>query len=188
MAELWASLDSFEKILWAIAIPASLIFIVQSIMTFMGMDSQDGISAELDGSEGDPSPFQLFTVRNLVNFMLGFSWTGISLYGNIESKSLIVLLSFLGGVILVSIVMTLFFMMSKLESSGNIQSKDTIGHTGVVYVPIAGNKARAGKVQITVRGAVREYDALTEGADLKTGEPVIVRSVIEGNLLLVEKV
>lgn len=189
MAEFWTSLDSFEKILWAIAIPASLIFIIQSVMTFIGMDAHDGMQADVQGgSEGDPTPFQLFTVRSLVNFMLGFSWTGISVYGSIESKPLIIFLSTLGGILLAAAVMLLFYMMSKLESNGNIHSKDTVGLTGIVYVPIAEHKSRAGKVQIAVRGAVREYDALTEGGYLKTGEPIVVKSIIDGSLLLVEKV
>ncbi|MDR2563294.1 MAG: hypothetical protein LBC98_05060 [Prevotellaceae bacterium] len=188
MIEFWISLDSFEKILWAIAIPSSLIFIIQSILTFIGMDAHDGVQADVHGgSEGDPTPFQLFTIRSLINFMLGFSWTGISLYGNVESKPLIIILSTLGGIVLAAAVMLLLYFMSKLESSGNIESKDTLGLTGIVYVPISEHKSRAGKVQIAVKGAVREYDAMTEGEHLKTGEPIVVKSIINGNLLLVER-
>lgn len=189
MGEFWTSLDSFEKILWAIALPSSLIFVIQSVMTFIGMDAHDGMDADVTGgTEGDPTPFQLFTIRSLVNFMLGFSWTGISLYGNIESKPLIVIFSTLGGIILAAAVMLLFYFMSKLESSGNIASKDAVGRTGIVYVPIGEHKSRAGKVQISVKGAVREYDALTEGEGLKTGEPIVIKSIIDESLLLVEKV
>ncbi|MDR0559457.1 MAG: hypothetical protein LBG92_04765 [Prevotellaceae bacterium] len=186
MVEFWSSLDSFEKILWSIALPASLIFVIQSVLTFMGMDSHDGVSAESSG-EGDASPFQLFSFRNLINFMLGFSWAGISLCRHIESAAVVVLLATLGGLLLVTVVMLIFFYMSRLGVSGNIFSTDTVGKTGVVYVPVSANRTRAGKIQIAIKGAVREFDALTDGEMLKTGEPVIVKSVIEGNLLLVQK-
>jgi membrane protein implicated in regulation of membrane protease activity len=188
MEEFWLPLDTLEKILWSIAIPSSVVFMIQTVLTFLGMDSHDGVGAELHGSEGDPSPFQLFSFRNLINFLLGFSWAGISLSGNIESETLTVFLSTLGGLLLVTVVMLIFYYMSRLGENGNIHSEDTIGKTAVVYVPISEKRSRAGKVQISVNGATCEFDALTDGDSLKTGEPVVVKSVINGNLLLVGKI
>ncbi|MDR1341011.1 MAG: hypothetical protein LBK58_13305 [Prevotellaceae bacterium] len=187
MEEFWVSLDVFEKVLWSIAIPSSIVFIIQTVMTFVGMDAHDGMGAEFDGSEGDPSPFQLFSFRNLINFLLGFSWAGISLSGNVESEALIVILSTLGGLLLVTVVMLIFYYMSRLGQSGNINSRDAIGKTAVVYVPISEKRSRAGKIQITINGSICEYDALTDGDSLRTGEPVVVESVINGNLLLVSR-
>jgi hypothetical protein len=69
----WNSLDLFLKIMWGIAIAASIIFSIQMVMTFAGMDADGNL--EDGGSEGD-APFQLFTFRNFINFFLGFSWTG----------------------------------------------------------------------------------------------------------------
>jgi membrane protein implicated in regulation of membrane protease activity len=188
MEEFWMSLNMLEKVLWSIAIPASIIFVIQTVLTFTGMDAHDGVGAEFDGSEGDPSPFQLFSFRNMINFLLGFSWAGISLSGNIESDALLVFLSTLGGLALVTVVMLIFYYMSRLGESGNIYSKDAVGRTAVVYVPISENMSRAGKVQLTINGATCEFDALTDGDALKTGEPVVVKSVINGNLLLVGKI
>jgi membrane protein implicated in regulation of membrane protease activity len=188
MEEFWISLPLLEKILWSIAIPSSFIFIIQTVMTFAGMDSHDGVGAELNGNEGDPSPFQLFSFRNLINFLLGFSWAGISLSGNVESETWIIILSTLGGILLVAAVMLIFYYMSRLGESGNIHSEDAVGKTAVVYIPISEKRSRAGKVQISINGVTCEFDALTDGNALKTGEPVIVKSVINGNLLLVSKV
>jgi membrane protein implicated in regulation of membrane protease activity len=188
MEEFWTSLNVLEKILWSIALPSSIVFVIQSIMTFVGMDAHDGVGAEFNGSEGDPSPFQLFSFRNLINFLLGFSWAGISLSGHIESEAIIVVMSTIGGLLLVTVVMLIFYYMSKLGESGNIYSKDAVGKTAVVYVPISEKRSRAGKIQLTINGSTCEFDALTDGDALKTGEPVVVKSVINGNLLLVGKV
>ena len=38
----WVSLSLAMKILWGITLAASLIFIIQSIMTFIGADAGDG--------------------------------------------------------------------------------------------------------------------------------------------------
>lgn len=186
----WASLDLFQKVMWCIAIPCSVIFIIQMIMTFIGMDSDGGMDGDTgDIGDGDGMPFQLFTFRNLINFFLGFSWTGISLYGGIESKVVLTIVSTLIGLLLVAIVMAIFYFMSRMEQSGNISITDSVGLTATVYYPIAETRHRAGKVQVSVHGAIREYDAVTDDTiTLKTGEIVRIKQVIEGNILLVEKV
>lgn len=69
MQEWWMSLDMVAKVLWIITSVASLIFIIQTIMTFVGMDSDVNLDTNLDGgSMTDAFPFQLFTFRNFVNF------------------------------------------------------------------------------------------------------------------------
>jgi len=186
----WASMELFEKVMWCIAIPSSIIFIVQMIMTFAGMDADGGLDTDIGGDmgDGDIMPFQLFTFRNLINFFLGFSWTAISLYSTIESNVLLTIIATLVGLLLVSIVMAIFYFMSRMEQSGNISINDAIGLTATVYYPIAESRNRAGKIQVSVRGAIREYDAITDGDALKTGEVVKIKQVVEGNILLVEKI
>ncbi|MDR1056656.1 MAG: NfeD family protein [Prevotellaceae bacterium] len=183
----WTSLDLFQKVMWCIAIPSSIIFIVQMIMTFAGMDSDGGLDIDAGEIHDGGMPFQLFTFRNLINFFLGFSWTAISLYYSIESKIVLTIIAALVGLFLVTVVMAIFYFMSRMEQSGNISINDTLGLTATVYYPISEARNRAGKVQISVRGAIREYDAITDGTTLKTGEVVKVKQVIEGNILLVEK-
>ncbi|WP_315821886.1 hypothetical protein [Paraflavitalea speifideaquila] len=79
MMELLNNLDPLLRIFWFVAIPASVIFLIQTIMTFAGADATDGIDADFDSNlHGTDAPFQLFSLRNLINFLLGFSWTGIS--------------------------------------------------------------------------------------------------------------
>ena len=90
---------------------ASAIFIVQTVMTFMGADSgADGINADFDGNLDDVvAPFQMFTFRNLVNFLLGFGWTGVTFYDSISSGFGLVLLATGVGVVFVA----LFFLLIK---------------------------------------------------------------------------
>lgn len=79
MLEVFNNLDTLLKGFWMVAIPTSVIFIIQMTLTFIGSDASDGTSADFDGDlDGGDTPFQLFSFRNLMNFLLGFSWTGIS--------------------------------------------------------------------------------------------------------------
>ena len=181
----WNSLEMMQKLLWCIASASTFIFVVQAILTFIGMDSDSGLDSDTDGFEGHP--FQLFTFRNLINFLLGFGWAGLVFYHSIGNLLLLALVSTLFGCMLVAVVMWMFFQLSKMVQSGNIAIEDAIGLNATVYLIIAGHRERAGKVQLSVRGAIREYDAVTDGDALKTGELVVVEKVLDGNILLVKK-
>ena len=184
----WNNLDMMQKVLWCIATASTLIFAVQAVLTFIGMDADGGLDADTDMDSTDSSqPFQLFTFRNLINFLLGFSWGGLAFYHLVANTVVLALISTLFGCVLVAVVMLMFFQLSKMVQSGNIEMEDTIGLNASVYLIIEGHRERAGKVQLSVKGAVREYDALTDGQTLKTGELVVVEKVLDGNILLVKK-
>src|SRR5690606_29118222 len=100
--EILDNLDPLLRAFWFVAIPTSLIFLIQTIMTFLGADSYDGLEADFTSDlSGADAPFQLFSLRNLINFLLGFSWTGIALYETIENKILLIGLALFIGVLFV---------------------------------------------------------------------------------------
>ncbi len=191
MTEWWGAMDLLMKSVWCVAFVTSLVFIIQTIMTFAGMDSDGGmdVNIDVDGVDGGDSqgPFQLFTFRNLVHFLLGTSWAMIAFQGVFSSNAMWVAVSLAVGVLLVVAVMMIFRFFSRMEQSGNIDLKNAVGCKGNVYLKIPAAKKGEGKVQIAVQGAVREYDALTEGEELETGAPVVVKRVINDNTLLVER-
>lgn len=181
--EWFSSLDALEKVLWIIAFTSTLIFIVQTVMTFMGMDG-DGDPSGCDVDMSGDMPIELFTFRNFVNFFLGFSWTGIALYGR-AGVVVTVVSSVVAGVVLVAAVMYMFYLMSRMEQSGNIDLHESaVGCRGTVYIAVP--EGGRGKVQITIQGAVREYDAVTGGEALASGTPIKVVGVVDDSTLKVE--
>ena len=191
MTEWWTSLDLFMKILWSIAIATSRIFILGTVLTFIGID-HDGsfdMDTSADGSfESEPS-MNLYTFRNLVNFLLGMSWTAILLKEKIASTALLMIIAVAVGVLLVAAVMYMFKWLSKMQQSGNIDVyKSAVGCIGKVYLTIPAQRKGAGKVQITINESVREYDALTDSeSELKTGASIKVVEVLDPSTLLVEE-
>jgi len=184
----WTSLDLYLKIMWGIAIPVSIIFIIQMIMTFLGMGDHGEVSGDADGDADMQMPFQLFTFRNFVNFFLGFSWAGISLFELFDNKTWLTLFSVFIGLLLVTIVMALLYALSKAIQSGNININNAVGKTATVYFPIPASGKGKGKVQLSVQQAVREYDAISEEEEnLPTGSIVRVKEAIDGHTLLVGK-
>ena len=84
-------LENYEPLLqafWYIAIPVSIFFALQTITTFIGLSGGE-TDIDSDGGDGE-MPFEIFTLRNLINFLLGFSWTGISFYQKFENKTILI--------------------------------------------------------------------------------------------------
>lgn len=195
IASWWASLSLIMKILWGVTLAASLIFIIQSILTFIGADAGDsGIDTDFDtgfDTEAADAAVEggtnLYTFRNFVNFILGFGWSAILLQEKIHSVPLLLIVSVIIGVALVAVVMYLFKWLSGMQQSGNINVyKSAVGCNGTVYLTIPAERGGEGKVQISINNAVREYDAVTDGDALKTGTPIRVTEVINANTVLVE--
>ena len=196
IATWWAGLSLMMKILWIVTLVASVLFVIQSILTFIGADADADFDTDIDtGMDGgDLSNIEggsnLYTFRNFVNFCLGFGWSAILLQDSIPSTALLILVSALIGVALVAAVMYLFKWLSSMQQSGNINvQKQAAGCEGKVYLPIPAARGGAGKVQITIAGSVREYDALTESEEaLKTGTPIRVVDALDANTVLVEEI
>lgn len=196
ITEWWTALAPGMKILWGITLTASLVFVIQSILTFIGADNSDaGIDApdadfdiSPDAAELGHSGMNLYTFRNLVNFLLGFCWTAILLRSGISSTALLMFISIIVGVLLVAVVMFLFKWLSTMQQSGNINVyKSAVGCQGTVYLTIPAERSGEGKIQITINNAVREYTALTDGDAISTGTPIKVVEVINPSTMLVEE-
>lgn len=186
----WTSLSAAMQVLWAVTLSASLIFVIQTVMTFLGLGDHDA-DFDMDTSDGsfdaDPS-MNLLTFRNLVNFCLGFGWTAVLMHEKIESNALLIIVSVIVGILLVAIVMWIFKWLSEMQQTGNIDvHKSAVGCEGKVYLTIPGERKGEGKIQITINNAVREYDAVTDGETIKTGTAIKVTEVINDYTLLVEE-
>ena len=195
IATWWADLSPVMKLLWGVTLTATLIFVIQTVMTFLGADADStdfdvDVDTSMDGSDlsNIDSGANLYTFRNFVNFFLGFGWTAIILQQSVKSTAVLVIISVLVGIALVALVMYMFKWLYSMQQSGNINVyKSAVGCQGKCYLRIPAERAGEGKVQITIQGAVREYNAVTDGDEIKTGASVKVLEAVDGNTLLVEE-
>lgn len=185
MKEFFQSMDPTQQFFWYVALGASVIFIVQTIMTFFGMDSDGGMDGDVETDlEVGHHPFQLFSLRNLVNFFLGFGWTGVALFSSIDNKMLLTLIAVAVGIILIVIFFLLMRSIMKLAEDNSFKIEDAIGKTGDVYITIPANNSGKGKVSISVKGTAHELDAITTDTEnLKTGS--LIRVINVDNTILV---
>lgn len=186
--EFFDSLEPLLRTFWFIAIPTSIIFLIQTVMTFIGVDSTDGIDADFDSNlHGGDAPFQLFSLRNLINFLLGFSWTGISFYKSIDNKFLLIVCAIGVGALFLWLFFVIMKQIQKLAEDNSFKLSNCLDKTAEVYLTIPENKSGSGKIMISVNGAFHELIAMTEHEKIPSGTIVKVVKIENGNLLIVEK-
>lgn len=186
--EMIEQLPALLKTFWFVAIPTSLIFLIQTLMTFLGADASDGVSADFDGDlNGGDAPFQLFSLRNLINFLLGFSWMGISFYNTIPNPTFLILISLFVGLFFVYLFFIVIKQLKKLAEDNSFNITHTLHKTGEVYLTIPENKKGKGKVMISINGSFHELDAMTEEDKIPSNSVVKVVS-IQDNILIVKTI
>ena len=66
------------KAFWYVAIFTTTVFVGLMALTFGGGGDVDVDDVDFDTEDGHGAgDFKTFTFRNLMNFLLGFSWTGV---------------------------------------------------------------------------------------------------------------
>ena len=191
----YESLDPTLRVYWTIAIAASLVFIIQMTLTFIGIGDHDADLSMPDATDipdGDTldtgGAMQLFTIRNLINFLLGIGWGGVCFWSVIPLRPLLAIVAILCGSVFVAMFLFMFRQMKKLESNGAFRIQDCVGMVCPVYLRIPDAREGQGKVQISLHGSVQEISAMTDGTFIPTGARVRVIQVIDDNTLLVEPI
>ncbi|MBX2900053.1 MAG: hypothetical protein KF775_10395 [Cyclobacteriaceae bacterium] len=181
----WEGLSTILKIYWGIAVPFTLFFVLQLVMSFLGAESPDDLpDAEVESDHG--IPFQFLTLKNLIGFFTIFSWTGIACIEAGYSTTTSLVVAVIAGLVMMSLMAGLFYLMTRSEADGTMKIHTAVGQTGEVYLTIQSKRGSTGKVQVKVSGALRTLDALTDDDDsLPTGQIVRVVQIVNDNILLV---
>ena len=181
-------MSTLQQSFWWVAIIASLIFLVQLFFTIIGTDFSDGLHADFNGDlDAVHGPFQLFSFRNLVNFLMGFGWTGVAFYQSVPNQTLLIILATSVGILFVVIFFILIKQILKLTEDNTFNIDKLIGKSAEVYLRIPEGKSGKGKIQVSLNGTNHELLAVTEGEEISSGNLVkIIR--IEEKILIVEKI
>jgi len=186
----WAALILPEKVYWIIAIPSTVLLIIQIVMTLGGGDADeldgdfdgDMEAEDMDGGAG----WQFFTYKNLLGFFTLFGWTGLGFLKMGLGLLIAVFFSVIAGLIMMAIMAALFYYISKLYQSGTMVIENAIGHTGEVYLKIPPDREGHGKIQVEIQGTLRTMDAITDDEkELPTGSIAQVLEIVNNQILLV---
>lgn len=184
----WDALSTIQQVFWGISIVFSVLFVIQFVLSLIGLDFDGDADGDFGGADGMDADFALFSVRSIIAFFTFFGWTGIAALNYGVGSTLSVLFATLSGFSAMFVVAYLFYLFIKLQSSGTLKLENALGELGQVYLVIPGDKTGTGKVQMKVQGSLRELDAITDGQTIPTGSPIRVIDVLEDGMLLVEPV
>lgn len=185
--EIFNLMDPTLRVFWYVAIPVSIIFLLQLVAAFIGMGDTD-IGLESDSLIEPDSDGSYFSLRNMINFLMGFSWFGISFFYMIKSKPLLIALAISSGLIFVITFFYITKQILKLAHDGSVNYKDSIGTHATVYRAIPGRNRGTGKITFSISGSHHELEAITRGKTLKYGTTVKITQLLQGNIVIVEEI
>ncbi|MBR2906764.1 MAG: hypothetical protein IKC26_01810 [Clostridia bacterium] len=187
MIEWWNELIVAQQIFLLVAIPSTVILVIQTILLLIGLNDDVDVDVDIDdlGDDG----LTLFSVRGIVSMLCIAGWSGFALCGTSLPLVVSILIAVLLGILTLIGMAFLMRSLQRLQSSGNIQISNTIGKVGQVYILIPANAAAAGKINITVQEKYSEFLAITmEAETITTGTYVRVVAVNDAGVLVVERV
>ncbi|HJN07954.1 MAG TPA: NfeD family protein [Pirellulaceae bacterium] len=187
------------------AVVGGTILVCQFVLTLIGLggDSFDlvddlpdagdmgdvGDIGDLASSEhhGSTFMFGILSFKTLVAATTFFGLTGMAASTSGLGLPMQLLIAVVCGGSALVIVHWLMRTLFQLGQSGTLQISNTLGKTATVYIPIPGDNAGTGKVQVKVQDRLAEFAATTSAGDkLITGAKVVVVDVIDGSTLKVE--
>jgi hypothetical protein len=186
----WSELDLMSQVYWTITAPATLVFLFLIVISIFGSDVDSDVPTGIDHSftDGDGIPFQFLSLKNIVGFFTMFGWSGLGFISTGMAPWLVIVLSFFCGFAMMLAMATLFYFMSKLVESGNLNIRNSIGRSGEVYLPIPPKRQGMGKVQIMVQGSLETLDAVSDDPEIiATSSLIQVVDVVNNQILLVRR-
>ena len=189
MLNWWNELMLAQQIFALIAIPSSLILAIQTVMLLLGIGDDGDADIDADGIEAGDDGLALCSVRGIVAMLCVAGWSGVALLETALPQAVSVLIASLLGIATLVGFAYLMKLVMKLQSSGNIDYGNSIGHVAQVYIPIPPAGTASGKVNLTLQEKYIEVTAITTANEtLKTGSYVRVVAVDDSGVLVVEPI
>lgn len=204
------TLPFLEKVFLFIALPSTIILMIQTVMLFFGGADDGSLFTDTSGFESSPGDISgigealsgdlddagslavggdlsFITMRGIIAFLTVAGWTGITCmeFGISGGLSAIVAMAFGTGA-LVGVAYLIRALLG-LQAYNHVNYRAALGKIGEVYLPIPPNGSGIGRISLTLGGVYRQYEAVTNhGAGIKTGESVRVVDIIRGSVMVVE--
>ena len=205
MINWWDSLSMAAQVFALIAIPATLVLVIQTILMLIGIgaeavDSDDIVSdndTDVDGvfsddmPDGDVDPtglesLRLFTLRGIIAFLVVFGWVGYVMETAGVTLFITLPVSSVCGFAMMFLLALLIRAIMKLRNDGNLDNRNAVGVSGKVYLTVPANRKGEGKINVMLQGSFVERDAVTdEQEDIPTGCEVVVTGVSGQTTLVV---
>ena len=157
MTDIFAFIGGPLFFFYAIALLASLLLVIQLLMTAFGFDGAEGLDDVEFGAK-------VISFRSLTGFFGGFGWTAVVLIGNDWSLTAATVAGIGVGLVFMFVFAYLMRILYGLKESGNIDLQGAIGQTATVYVSIPPEESGTGQVRVMVQGRLKVFRACTKSS------------------------
>lgn len=208
----WEGLTLLQQCFAVVAIPATVILLLQTVLLLFGLGGHDADHGEVDTDHDfdhdtdhdfdhdadhdfdhdahdgahHAAGIRLFTLRGIVALFAVGGWLGVAMCDLGLSPALAGLIAAAGGFAALVIAALVIKYALRLQENGNIAAKNAVAHTATVYIPIPAARSGCGKVTMNLQERFVEMEALTDcDRTLKTGETVQVVGVTDEDKLVV---
>ena len=167
--------------------------LLQLLLSLVGAG---GDATDFDGDGGDgpdgighSDTVDLFKMLSFRTVVAGLTFAGlgglVGMTGNFGNYNapISVLFAILSGTAAFFGVYYLYRSIARLRYDGSITEKSLVGAHGTVYLRIPAANSGVGKVQVTQQDRTMEYEAVTQGDELKNGTPITVVRVVGPNVV-----
>ena len=171
---------------WGIAILASLVFTIQTIMLFVGFDTD----ADFGGGDVafDVDGLALVSVKTVSCFLLGFGWSGVILAPFFENGWIVALISLGIGALFMLGAWFLLKQVLTLSQDNTFHADKIVGYTADVYLRIPADADKSGKVMVSYEGSLHELQAFNASEeDIPTGAKVRIVEAIDDATVRVQR-
>ena len=213
--EWWQELGLIGQVLACLAIPASIILLLQAILALIGVGSgvegggietggaevgtggfeTDGI--EIDGDVDfdssdyvEPPSFskdaiRIITIRGIVAFLAIGGWAGLVASTGGLKSVWVVLIAVFSGAAAMILAALAINFMLNMQSSGNIDLKYALSQTAEVYITVPPSRTNTGKVMILLQERLVEVEAVTDSTEAIKPATIVEVSGLAGKDRLV---
>lgn len=212
----WEGLGSVLQVLYCIAIPSTLVLVLQMLLSMMGAQSDGGVdvsdtsgldmpddldtdvmfdgdvtgdAADMVQDGGNPADFgtlKFLTLQTIVTFLTVSSWVSIVCVSGGLMPVAGIAIGAVCGFIMMFIVAKLVQMSTKLAEDGTLNLRNAIGETATVYLSIPEKGNGEGKVTMQVQGRFCEFDAVNAGDVPLKTGTQVIVTDVLGDTLVVE--
>ena len=192
MINWWNELDLIQPIFALIALPSTVLIIIQTVLLLIGIGGESDTDVDVDDVDGIDLPddgLAIFSIRGILSMLCITGWVAVALLETTLPAGVSIAIAIVCGIVTLIGMAYLMRAVNRLQSSGNIDVGNCIGKIGEVYIPVPAAGAGSGKINLTVQEKFCEFTAITTSSDqLKTGSYVRVVAVNEAGVLVVEPI
>ncbi len=161
--------------------------VLQFLMLVAGVGGDTDVDSGHGGVGHDQGAFlKLFSLQTITTFATFFGLVGLGTGKLGWSPITVALAATLAGTAALWLVTRLMRSLAALQSQGNLDLENAVGHTGNVYLRVPPAGQGHGRVMLSVQGRTVECRAISRGHEIPTGATIKVVERTDDDVLVVE--